>query len=106
LIDRGYYLRRPDLISCGRTLIGASPPKGQSLSDQYFADMSSRYLSFINDAEIEMWKLGIPQTTRHREVRIDITGPPLVAQRVVHVLASVAVLTGCTRAVRSGARVF
>ena len=69
LIDRDYYLRRPDLVACGRTLIGSAPAKGQSLSDQYFADMSGRYLSFLNDAEVEMWKLGVPQTTRHREVR-------------------------------------
>ena len=68
LIDRDYYLRRPDLVACGRTLIGSSPPKGQSLSDQYFADSSKRMLNFINDADLEMWKLGIQQTTRHREV--------------------------------------
>jgi glutamine synthetase len=92
LIDRGYYLRRPDLISCGRTLIGATPPKGQSLSDQYFADMSSRYLSFINDAEIEMWKLGIPQTTRHREVSafVVVVNSPQVCLKLFDVC-----LSGC-----------
>jgi glutamine synthetase len=29
IIDREMYQRRPDLINCGRTLIGADPPRGQ-----------------------------------------------------------------------------
>ena len=69
LIDRDMYLRRPDLVACGRSLIGAQPPKGQSLSDQYFADLSDRFLACVQDVEVELWKLGIPHTTRHREVR-------------------------------------
>src|SRR5205809_7439591 len=36
LIDRYFYLSRPDLINAGRTLFGARPPKGQELEDQYF----------------------------------------------------------------------
>ena len=36
LIDRYFYLSRPDLINAGRTLFGAKPPKGQELEDQYF----------------------------------------------------------------------
>lgn len=68
LIDKDYYLARPDLMQTGRTLIGAVPPKGQSLDDQYFGSFSDRFLAALNDAEIAMWKLGIPQTTRHREV--------------------------------------
>src|SRR3954464_6586403 len=31
LIDRFFYLSRPDLINAGRTLFGAAPPKGQEL---------------------------------------------------------------------------
>ena len=34
LIDRYFYLSRPDLINAGRTLFGAKPPKGQELEDQ------------------------------------------------------------------------
>ena len=36
LIDRNFYFARPDLINAGRTLFGATPPKGQELEDQYF----------------------------------------------------------------------
>ena len=68
LIQREYYDKRPDLKLTGRTLFGCSPPKGQELHDQYFAEMSTKSLNFIHDVEIQMWKLGIPSTTRHREV--------------------------------------
>ena len=34
LVDKDYYLQRLDLITCGRTLFGAPPPKGQELEDQ------------------------------------------------------------------------
>ena len=31
------YAKRPDLINCGRTLIGALPPKNQQAELNYFA---------------------------------------------------------------------
>lgn len=68
LIQRDYYDKRPDLKLTGRTLFGCPAPKGQELHDQYFAEMSVKALNYIHDVEIEMWKLGIPTTTRHREV--------------------------------------
>lgn len=68
LIQREYYDKRPDLKLTGRTLFGCPAPKGQELHDQYFAEMSTKSLNFIHDVEIQMWKLGIPSTTRHREV--------------------------------------
>jgi hypothetical protein len=68
LIDRKYYLDRPDLVSTGRTLFGAASAKGQALSDQYFAEMSERFQRCVQEAEWEFWKLGIPHMTRHREV--------------------------------------
>ena len=34
LIDRKYYMERPDLLLTGRTVVGAAPPKGQELEDQ------------------------------------------------------------------------
>ena len=42
LIDRYFYLSRPDLINAGRTLFGAKPPKGQELEDQYFGAIPDR----------------------------------------------------------------
>ena len=68
LIQREYYDKRPDLKLTGRTLFGCPAPKGQELHDQYFSEMTNKALNYIHDVEIEMWKLGIPTTTRHREV--------------------------------------
>ncbi|MFN0243524.1 MAG: glutamine synthetase III [Planctomycetota bacterium] len=68
LIDRKFYFLRPDLVSCGRTLFGARPPKGQELEDHYFGAISQRVLAFMMDLEHELWKLGIPIKTRHNEV--------------------------------------
>jgi len=68
LIDKRFYLQRPDLINAGRTLFGAKPPKGQEMEDHYFGTIRSRILAFMMDAEQEMFKLGIPVKTRHNEV--------------------------------------
>ena len=68
LIDRQFYTLRPDLVSCGRTLFGARPPKGQELEDHYFGAISQRVLAFMMDLENELWRLGIPIKTRHNEV--------------------------------------
>eukprot|EP00993_Chasmostoma_nieuportense_P002880 NODE_363_length_2354_cov_183.169286_g338_i0.p1 GENE.NODE_363_length_2354_cov_183.169286_g338_i0~~NODE_363_length_2354_cov_183.169286_g338_i0.p1 ORF type:complete len:759 (+),score=146.90 NODE_363_length_2354_cov_183.169286_g338_i0:52-2277(+) len=68
LVDSDFILRRPDIVQTGRTLFGNAPPRGQALEDAYFGELSERTMMVINDAEKEMWKLGIPQTTRHKEV--------------------------------------
>src|ERR1051325_5359024 len=68
LIDRNFYLQRPDLIATGRTLFGAKPPKGQEMEDHYFGAIRPRILAFMNDVETECYKLGIPLKTRHNEV--------------------------------------
>ena len=68
MIDEEFYLRRPDLINCGRTLIGAKPPKGQELDDHYFRAISSRILACMLATEKELYRLGIPVKTRHNEV--------------------------------------
>jgi glutamine synthetase len=68
LIDRAFYLLRPDIQFAGRTLIGARPPKGQELEDHYFGSIESRVLGFMQECEYELFKLGIPVKTRHNEV--------------------------------------
>jgi glutamine synthetase len=68
LIDRQFFLARPDLVNAGRTLFGCPPPKGQEMEDQYFGVIPERVLACMADAEIEMFKLGIPVKTRHNEV--------------------------------------
>ena len=68
LIDRNFYLSRPDLVSAGRTLFGARPPKGQEFEDQYFGTIPDRVLAYMHECEAELYKLGVPVKTRHNEV--------------------------------------
>src|SRR3954447_14863767 len=67
LVDRHFFLARPDLINAGRTLFGAKPPKGQEFDDHYFGAIPDRVLGFMMDTERELFKLGIPSKTRHNE---------------------------------------
>ncbi len=68
LIDRTFFVQRPDLVAVGRTLYGAKPPKGQELEDHYFGAIKERVLAYMQDLELELYKLGIPVNTRHNEV--------------------------------------
>jgi glutamine synthetase len=68
LIDRYFYLSRPDLINAGRTLFGAKPPKGQELEDQYFGSIPDRVMACMSEVEGELYKVGVPVKTRHNEV--------------------------------------
>src|SRR5213079_881198 len=68
LIDRYFYISRPDLINAGRTLFGAKPPKGQELEDQYFGSIPDRVMAFMSDVETELYRVGVPVKTRHNEV--------------------------------------
>ena len=68
LIDRNFYYARPDLLTAGRTLFGAKPPKGQEFEDHYFGAIPERVLAFMTEVERELYKLGIPVKTRHNEV--------------------------------------
>ena len=67
LIDKKFYLQRPDLIQAGRTLFGAPPAKHQQLEDHYFGSIKPRVLAFMEEVENELWRLGIPAKTRHNE---------------------------------------
>src|SRR5690606_17040057 len=68
LIDQEFYYRRPDLVTTGRTLFGAKPPRGQELEDHYFGSIPERVLAFMMDVERELYRLGVPVKTRHNEV--------------------------------------
>lgn len=68
LIDQAFYNLRPDLVMAGRTVIGAKPAKGQELEDHYFGTIPERVQSFMQEAEYELYRLGIPVKTRHNEV--------------------------------------
>src|SRR5829696_2612448 len=68
LIDEQYYFERPDLVTTGRTLFGAKPPKGHELDDHYFGSIPERVLACMLETEQELQKLGVPAKTRHNEV--------------------------------------
>ena len=68
LIDRRFYMKRPDLLQTGRTVFGAAPAKHQQLEDHYFGAIKPRILKFMTEVEQRLWQLGIPAKTRHNEV--------------------------------------
>ena len=68
LVDKSMYDKRKDLLYTGRTLFGAKPPKGQELDDHYFGTINPRVTAFMEDLNIELWKLGIFAKTEHNEV--------------------------------------
>ena len=68
LVDESLYNSRPDLMLCGRTIIGHTSAKDQQLEDHYFGAIPSRVSSFMKDFETEAYKLGIHLHTRHNEV--------------------------------------
>ncbi|UDM33009.1 glutamine synthetase III [Mycobacterium ulcerans] len=68
LVDRHFFVARPELVNAGRTVFGAKPPKGQEFDDHYFGAVPERVLGSMMDTERELFKLGIPAKTRHNEV--------------------------------------
>ncbi|MBM3382898.1 MAG: glutamine synthetase type III [Betaproteobacteria bacterium] len=68
VVARDQAMARPDLRLSGRTVFGKRPAKGQELEDHYFGHIPTRVHAFINELEIELYKVGVPIKTRHNEV--------------------------------------
>ncbi|WP_226377944.1 glutamine synthetase III family protein [Citrifermentans bremense] len=68
LVDKSFYLERPDLMMAGRTLFGAMSSKGQEMEDHYFGTIKERVLSYMKEVNEELWKLGVTAKTQHNEV--------------------------------------
>ncbi len=68
LIDKDLYNERLDLKLTGRTLFGASAPKGQELDDHYFGTIRERVAAYMKELNTELWKLGVSAKTQHNEV--------------------------------------
>jgi glutamine synthetase len=68
LIDDALYYARPDLVLAERTLMGHQSSKDQQLSDHYFGSIPERVMAFMEELEVEAYRLGIPIKTRHNEV--------------------------------------
>ena len=67
LLPKDLYAQREDLRLTGRTLFGASAPKGQELDDHYFAAIRTRVSEFMQDLDEQLWRLGILSKTKHNE---------------------------------------
>ena len=67
IVDKKDYDKRQDLIFAGRTLFGASAPKGQEMDDHYFGSIKERIHEYMSDLNEELWRLGIPAKTQHNE---------------------------------------
>ncbi len=68
LVDKGLFYERPDLVMGGRTLFGASTSRNQQLDDHYFGTVPERVMAYMQEVEVELYRLGIPAKTRHNEV--------------------------------------
>ena len=68
LIKKEDYVKRLDLVLCGRTLFGSAPSKGQELEEHYFGTIRPIVSGFMKELDEELWKLGIPAKTKHNEV--------------------------------------
>lgn len=68
LIDKAFYSLRPDLVMSTRTVLGALTSRNQQLEDHYFGTIADRVLAYMQEVEIELYRLGIPAKTRHNEV--------------------------------------
>lgn len=68
LIDKAFYFGRQDLVMTGRSLFGSLTSRNQQLEDHYFGLIEDRVLAYMQEVEIELYKMGIPAKTRHNEV--------------------------------------
>ncbi len=68
LIDKKYFEKRLDLLQTGRTLFGSRPARHQQMEDHYFGHIKPRIMAFMDAANAELWKLGVPARTQHNEV--------------------------------------
>ena len=67
LVDEEHFKARRDLFYCGRTLFGAPPIKGQEMEDHYFGALRPQVSAFMQELDLELWRLGIPSKTKHNE---------------------------------------
>ena len=67
LIDKAMYDARTDIKLTGKTLMGAQPLKGQADERHYYGSITERVATFMNELDIELWKLGIISKTKHNE---------------------------------------
>mmetsp|Transcript_148105 Transcript_148105/g.258389 ORF Transcript_148105/g.258389 Transcript_148105/m.258389 type:complete len:731 (-) Transcript_148105:105-2297(-) len=68
VIDAEVFKKRPDLVNCGRTLIGKLPPRHQSADLNYFGPVPRRVEELLNNVQAQMLALGCAMAVKHNEV--------------------------------------
>jgi len=68
VVDRDMYLKRPDLMYTGRTLLGALPARNQQTDANYFAAMPPRVKALMEEMTAESHKVGMCMKVYHNEV--------------------------------------
>jgi len=68
VIKAEHFLARPDLVNCGRTLIGALPTRGQQADLNYFAPVPNSVTKLLFRIQEVMLKLGVAMAVIHNEV--------------------------------------
>jgi len=68
IIPAAMYRKRPDLLNCGRTLIGKLPQRNQVGDFNYFAPLCKQVETLLFNVSALMLKLGVPMAVLHNEV--------------------------------------
>ena len=68
VIPAEHYRARPDLVNCGRTLVGALPTRNQQGDLNYFAAPPQSVEALMMNVQQVMLKLGCPMAVMHNEV--------------------------------------
>lgn len=68
LVDHDLFDQRKDLMLTGRTLLGASAPRGQEFEDHYYGSIPDRVQGYMDEVNLELWKMGIFSFVEHNEV--------------------------------------
>jgi glutamine synthetase len=68
VISAKHYNNRPDLVNCGRTLIGCLPSRNQQMDLNYFATVPEKVNDLLFKVQAKMLQLGVPMAVAHNEV--------------------------------------
>jgi len=68
VVNADLYRKRPDLVNCGRTLVGRLPPRNQQADLNYFAPPPEQVQKLLFTVQAMMLKLGCAMAVLHNEV--------------------------------------
>jgi len=68
VVEAKKFTKRPDLVNCGRTLIGKMPFRNQTGDLNYFGPLPNRVAELLVNVQAEMLRMGCAMSVRHNEV--------------------------------------